>query len=797
MKLDIDFSQHPAFAAYISSSQAGAGEYRRVMGEIDVMSTEIYGPKSSHKTLADRWAQFDSRAQPLRKTFDRLLNADTGLDPKLAPHLKSAFRLAVKAHAKDLELLMTRMQPSFEVNARARECAEQIDAEGTMVWEVPDRWMNPLREFLQEDLDALRRRADDGAGEILVCNPGELQQSLLRDFCVSEGVFDALSALYGVRFSKIGYALHVSHPGDTWYRVYDDLGLPVSDTAQMHYDLGVEVPKAMVYLNDVYEEQGPFSTVPASHKWDDLGFWLSFRKEVTYSLHRFAKDQKYPDVGGNGSPFRNVETRKAFASMPAEIRSTSHPGDQILNGTELSSALMKQERPITGAAGTMGLFTGAHVLHRGGIARKGQRWALQVCFWPEESIKLPSKEELSKSGLAPAKEEKKQTKSFFGSLFSKKDPVASEKKSTPVVPAPVGEAAAKPKAKAAKPPEPTDVYSNKRFSLGLKQILGDSTRLSVVDVGGAVNLQPHWHRFHQVADFTVFEPHEKSYQDLLEQQRSGGYYRAFRYVNEALSGKGGVRTLYMSNVPTGTSLLPPKKGGLSDFPHNSYLYPMTEVPIETTTLEKSLSNAGVSVVHGIKLDTQGTEIEIMEGLGATLSESLLLVEMEIGVVEHYDVPSASLEQAIPFMRSLGLELFDLRTNRFPGNASRLEGGLNKVTELLQCQRSSPALGQRLNEVDAIFFRDPRLFIDGGASSDGVRRLIAMLCVYNLYAEAVFTATYAAEKQILTAEVRDSILKTIHDLYAEASLEVKELEGWLAGRQWQNWGQYMWVPAPSF
>jgi FkbM family methyltransferase len=345
------------------------------------------------------------------------------------------------------------------------------------------------------------------------------------------------------------------------------------------------------------------------------------------------------------------------------------------------------------------------------------------------------------------------------------------------------------------PPASADTYSNKRFSLGLKQILGD-LRLGVVDVGGAVNLQPHWHRFHQVADFIVFEPHQQSYQDLLDRQRSGGYYRHFRYINAALSGQGGPRTLYVSNAPTGTSLLPPKRGGLADYPENSYLYPMREEVIQTTTLDETLPAVGMKLIHGIKLDTQGTEIEIMRGMGPELSRSLLLVEVEIGVVEHYATPSASLEEAIPFMRSLGLELFDLRCNRFAGNAIRLQGGWKSACDTLGCHPSSPALAQRVNEVDAIFFRDPRTFIDGGASIEDVRRLIAMLSAYNLYGEAVFATIHAADSNLLSADEKVAILAALRGLHAEASLEVNELEKWLSKNEWKNWGQYMWVPAPS-
>jgi hypothetical protein len=169
------------------------------------------------------------------------------------------------------------------------------------------------------------------------------------------------------------------------------------------------------------------------------------------------------------------------------------------------------------------------------------------------------------------------------------------------------------------------------------------------------------------------------------------------------------------------------------------------------------------------------------------------VEAEIGIIEHYAGPAATLEEAIPLLRGLGLELFDLRTNRSPGNAARLKPGT--VTNLLQCQRNAPALAQRLNEVDAIFFRDPRTFIDQGASSDDVRRLIAMLCAYNFFGEAVFAASHAERKGVIDSASRDALFSMMKSLYDEARLEVVEWETWLAAHDWQHWGQYMWVPYP--
>jgi FkbM family methyltransferase len=565
----------------------------------------------------------------------------------------------------------------------------------------------------------------------------------------------------------------------------------------MHYDLGYEVPKAMVYLNDVTEEEGPFSLIPGSHQWQDLGFWLSLRKQWTIALQSYAKDKGLTSFSANSSPFRHTAVRSAFASMPAEIRSTGHPGDHILDDSALSKELLAKEIKLTGPAGTLAVFAGGHTIHRGGIARSGERWALQVCFWPKDRVKLPSKEELQKSGLLAAKPDKKtQKKSFWGSLFGSDAAASSEeekKKLTETVtltPTQTGKTE-QPKAKKT---ESEEVYSNKRFSLLLKQILGAENRLSVVDIGGAVNLQPHWHRFHQVADYIVYEPHPQSYKELMERKGSGNYYKSFHYLNQALSGQGGERTLYITNVPTGSSLLPPKKGSIVDYPGNSYLYPLREEKLLTTTLRDSLNEAQVKRVDGIKLDTQGTELEIIQGMDADRLAELLFVEMEVSVAQSYEGSETCLEDVIPWMRKHGLTLFDLRTNRSMGNAARLPKG--RVAEVLAAEQSSPALAQRLVEVDAIFFRDPRHLIDSGVQRPVLQRLIAALCAYNLYSEAIFAIHYGAEKAVFNTEDKNMMLQVVRSLFQEASLEVKGLSVELKSRQHQNWAQYMWVPYPS-
>src|SRR5262249_33863596 len=89
---------------------------------------------------------------------------------------------------------------------------------------------------------------------------------------------------------------------------------------------------------------------------------------------------------GNTSVFRHSAARAVFASLPKSLRQISHVGDHILDGTDLSRHLLISETKLIDAAGMMPVFIGSHVLHRGGLVSNGERWALQIFFYPRAGI---------------------------------------------------------------------------------------------------------------------------------------------------------------------------------------------------------------------------------------------------------------------------------------------------------------------------------------------------------------------------------------------------------------------------
>jgi FkbM family methyltransferase len=342
------------------------------------------------------------------------------------------------------------------------------------------------------------------------------------------------------------------------------------------------------------------------------------------------------------------------------------------------------------------------------------------------------------------------------------------------------------------PPEPVTGPLGSVELLG--KILGPHNSLVAIDVGGANNLQPHWWRLVGSAKFIVYEPHEESYLELLERQVGDPVYRDFRYLNEALSESGGQRILYQTNVPTGSSLLPPKKGGMGDHRRNEYFWPVTEKPIQTSTLAESLDREMIESVDAIKLDTQGTELDILRGLNSERLARTLLIETECSVLDVYEGGERVLEDMLHFMREHDFVLFDLRTNRFPGNSVRLDPEVLKQT--LGSELELPPLAHRLAEVDAVFARDPKSLIGNGADGNLLRRFIALMLTYNFFAEAVFTVVAGRDSGTFRNADAEELLRWIGELKVLAASGLGTVSDHIRAAGGLTWAQYMWVPYPS-
>jgi hypothetical protein len=370
MRFEVDYENHPAFGSFVKHEEdtnALADSLEAIDSAVDEY---VRGRDPDRRSI-------NAAKQELTRNIERNANIVPGLKHFVIEACDRALKRSLDEHIRRANWTMT-LEKAAE---KPRRNAEALLHQGIALYQMPSDTVDKLKFVLNADVEKLRQMSAEAPDDIIVSfptNPESLR--IVINYCSDAGIFDMLSAFYGENFRGAGFVIHYSHPKDRWFRVFDDLGLDVPRTAQMHYDLDFSPPKAMLYLNDVNEDQGAFSYIPKESDWEHFGMGLALKKEILYAVSYYTTETFGKSVKGNSSIFRYPEARRALASLPRTLRGTSHQGDHILNDTALSSALLKAERVVTGKAGTMPLFAGSHVLHRGGVVKSGERIALQIVF---------------------------------------------------------------------------------------------------------------------------------------------------------------------------------------------------------------------------------------------------------------------------------------------------------------------------------------------------------------------------------------------------------------------------------
>lgn len=149
-----------------------------------------------------------------------------------------------------------------------------------------------------------------------------------------------------------------------------------------------------------------------------------------------------------------------------------------------------------------------------------------------------------------------------------------------------------------------------------------------------------------------------------------GYLRNWEYAAEVelfatgLSRQGGRQTLYVTQTDSGSSLNPPEFH--PSFSHrgldHGYFYPLQERVIETSTLEKVIQRYGSDDPVLVKLDTQGTELDILHGAANRLARHQIIgVEMEAPLLAHPVMKgSGKFWEANRDLEKWGFELLEIR-----------------------------------------------------------------------------------------------------------------------------------------
>lgn len=179
-----------------------------------------------------------------------------------------------------------------------------------------------------------------------------------------------------------------------------------------------------------------------------------------------------------------------------------------------------------------------------------------------------------------------------------------------------------------------------------------------------------------------------------------GYVKSWSWPSQVsacttgLSRDGGTQILYITNVDTGSSLLPPEiPGSMKHRVTNlDYFFPITERRIETLPLVQALAGLSATAPVFVKLDTQGTELSILQG-AQTLFDARRIVGIEMEstlLAQPVMKGSGKFWQACEYLEQQGFELLHIKPIAAVARSGRVRAGRNTY----------------LNECDAVFALRP-------------------------------------------------------------------------------------------
>ena len=250
---------------------------------------------------------------------------------------------------------------------------------------------------------------------------------------------------------------------------------------------------------------------------------------------------------------------------------------------------------------------------------------------------------------------------------------------------------------------------------------------TLVDIGGRGDAVPELVALAPFSHHVVCEPDARE-ADRLEEQLRASAWRQATVVREALASSEGYATLFVTREPGLSSLLRPAEATVAQLPFGDRFDIAATVEVPTLPLDAAARKYEFTDACFLKLDTQGTELDILRS-GTQLLPSVLGVMVEVSFREWYERQALAHDVAA-FMHANGFELFTLLRTNLRRRGFRPEVFSRRITTWAH----------------ALYFREPETLLTGPLDEQRVRivRLLGLALSFQFTDVAARTAALAGK-----------------------------------------------------
>ena len=191
--------------------------------------------------------------------------------------------------------------------------------------------------------------------------------------------------------------------------------------------------------------------------------------------------------------------------------------------------------------------------------------------------------------------------------------------------------------------------------------LGESS-LGVVDVGSRDGIHPIFRDVAPLLEVVGFEPDAEECQRLQAEARRSCRFQSLTYVPCALGETDRQQVLQLSRSRGASSFYAPNRGFLDRFPDVGRFDVVATASVPVRSLDSLMADPTVPMprhLDFLKVDTQGSELEILRGARQALHTKVLGVEVEVEFARLY-VDQPLFRDIDAFLEACGFTLFKLR-----------------------------------------------------------------------------------------------------------------------------------------